>query len=109
DLASGLPTAICDVAAGRGGTWNQEGIIVFNGVNDGPLLRVPASGGTPEPLTVLDGTKRENSHRWPEFLPDGRHFIFFVRTGDSANEGLYLGSLDRSQQKIRLIAANTGG
>ncbi|MBZ5636240.1 MAG: serine/threonine-protein kinase [Acidobacteriia bacterium] len=109
DLASGLPTAICDVASGRGGTWNQEGIILFNGVNDGPLLRVPASGGTPEPLTVLDGTKRENSHRWPEFLPDGRHYIFFVRTGDSANEGLYLGSMDRPQEKIRLIAANTGG
>jgi len=109
DLASGLPTAICDVAAGRGGTWNQEGIILFNGVNDGPLLRVQASGGTPEPLTVLDGTKRENSHRWPEFLPDGRHFIFFIRTGDSANEGLYLGSMDRPQEKIRLIAGNTGG
>ena len=45
---------ICDVGSGRGGTWNEEGVILFNSVNDGPLLRVSATGGTPVPFTTVD-------------------------------------------------------
>jgi Tol biopolymer transport system component len=103
EVAGGLPRVICDVGLGRGGTWNNEGVILFNAVNDGPLLRVSATGGAPVPLTAVD-TEHENSHRWPQFLPDGRRFIYFIR---SANSGVYLGSLDRPQEKIRLLSSPT--
>jgi eukaryotic-like serine/threonine-protein kinase len=105
DVAGGLPTVICDVGLGRGGSWNAEGIILFNSVNDGPLLRVSAAGGTPTPVTTVD-TTHENSHRGPQFLPGGRRFLYFVRA-DTDNQGVYLGSLDRPQEKIRLLSSAT--
>ena len=103
-LAGGLPAVICDVGSGRGGTWNGEGVILFNAVNDGPLMRVSATGGTPVPLTTVDAGQRENSHRWPQFLPGGRRFLYFIR---GENPGVYLGSLDRPQEKVRLLSINT--
>src|SRR5207302_526596 len=102
DVAGGLPTTICDVTLGRGGTWNEEGIILFNAVNDGPLLRVSATGGMPVPATRIDTTRQENSHRWPQFLPGGRRFLYFNRSGANGPEtsGVYIGSLDRPDEKI---------
>jgi Tol biopolymer transport system component len=106
DVAGGSPMAICEVGSGRGGTWNADGTILFNSVNDGPLLRVSASGGTPVPITTLDSARHENSHRWPYFLPGGRRFFYFNRAGpDPAQSGIYLGSLDRPQEKIRLLSS----
>jgi serine/threonine protein kinase len=104
DVAGGLPTVICSVGLGRGGTWNAEGTILFNSVNDGPLLRVSAAGGTPTPVTTVDTAQRENSHRWPQFLPGGRHFLYYVRGNGGA---VYLGSLDRPQEKTRLLTSST--
>jgi Tol biopolymer transport system component len=104
EVAGGLPTVICDVGEGRGGAWNEEGVILFNAVNDGPLLRVSASGGMPVPLTTIDPAEKENSHRFPQFLPGGRQFLFFVR---SENSGVYLGSLDRPHEKVRLLNSFT--
>jgi eukaryotic-like serine/threonine-protein kinase len=106
EVAGGLPTVICDVGTGRGGTWNEEGVILFNSVNDGPLLRVSENGGTPVPFTTVDKAQGENSHRWPHFLPGGRRFLYFVRTA-GADSGTYLGSLDRPQEKLRLLGSPT--
>ena len=104
DVAGGLPTVICDANPGRGGTWNANGTILFNSVNDGPLLRVSSNGGTPVQLTTLDSARGENSHRWPQFLPDGNQFIFFVRgTGSGGEDNVSLGSLDHSKEKTRLL------
>ena len=91
DIAGGTPTEICDVPVGRGGTWNADGVIVYNAVNDGALLQVPATGGAPRPLTTLDVTRHENSHRNPTFLPDGRHFLYFIRSDDREIRGIYVG------------------
>lgn len=111
EIDGGPPTVICDVGAGRGGTWNQEGTILFNGVNDGPLLRVSAAGGTAVPVTTVDIAQRENSHRWPQFLSE-RQFLYVIRNSDSSCYsstracGVYLGSLDRPQEKVRVLTAN---
>jgi hypothetical protein len=103
DVNTGVIATICVVGLGRGGTWNAEGTILFNSVNDGPLLRVPATGGTPAPITALDAAKEENSHRWPYFLPGGRRFLYYIRaTAD--NSGVYVGSLDRSVEKVQLVS-----
>jgi serine/threonine protein kinase len=107
DIAGGGPTAICDVGAGRGATWNEEGLILFNSVNDGPLLRVPATGGMPEPLTMVDRSQGENSHRWPQFLPGGRRFLYFVRKDTFAESGVYVGTMDDPRAKVRLLTSPT--
>jgi len=107
EVAGGLPTEICGVGSGRGGTWNEEGVILFSSVNNGPILRVPAKGGTPVPFTTVDTARGENSHRWPQFLPGGRRFLYFVRTASEENYGVYLGSLDRPQEKTPLLRSPT--
>ena len=103
ELAGGTPVVLCDVTRGRGGTWNKAGTIVFNGYNDGPLLRVSASGGTPVPLTTLDATRGENSHRWPEFLPDGRRLLYFARSADPQKAGMFLTSLDHPEVRKLIL------
>jgi Tol biopolymer transport system component len=109
DIAGGTPTQICDVPAGRGGTWNTDGLIIYNAVNDGPLLQVPATGGTPRALTTLDVTRRENSHRYPTFLPDGRHFLYFIRSDDREIRGIYVGTMERPQDRTRVIPSDFNG
>jgi Tol biopolymer transport system component len=107
DVNSGVSAAICDIGLGRGGAWNEQGTILFNSVNDGPLLKVGAGGGPPAPITMLDTARQENSHRFPHFLPDGRRFLYFVRAPQPEVAGVYLGSLDHPQEKIRLQSAST--
>ena len=76
----GTVAIVCDAPTGRGGTWNDRGVIVFaSGLSD-PLRRVPAAGGIPEPASVIDASL-ENSHRWPQFLPDGQHLLFWAGGG----------------------------
>ena len=107
DIAGGGPTAICDVGGGRGATWNEEGLILFNSVNDGPLLQVPATGGMPEPLTMVDRSQGENSHRWPQFLPGGRRFLYSVRKDTREESGMYVGTMDDPRAKVRLLTSST--
>src|SRR5262249_25219006 len=90
DVSGGPPQTVCDAQGGRGGSWNRDGVIVFASGAASALYRVSAAGGEAVPLTTLDQT-RENSHRWPQFLPDGRHFLYFSRQEKS---GIYVGSLD---------------
>ena len=78
--AGGAVVTVCDAPTGRGGTWNARGVIVFaSGLSD-PLRKVAATGGTPEPASVIDAAA-ENSHRWPQFLPDGEHLLFWAGGG----------------------------
>jgi eukaryotic-like serine/threonine-protein kinase len=109
DIAGGMPTEICDVPVGRGGTWNTDGVIIYNAWNDGPLLQVPATGGTPRALTALDVTRHENSHRYPIFLPDGRHFLYFIRSDNREIRGIYVGSMDRPQDRTLVITSDFNG
>ena len=72
-----------------------------------PLYQISAKGGPEKRITELDRTRAENSHRWPVFLPDGRHFLYFVRSDQAELSGIYAGSLD-SQEK-RLVVATAYG
>ena len=98
DAAGGPPQIICDCPAARGGTWNRDGVIIV-GSTAGPLYRVSQAGGEPTRLTSLDESRFETSHRWPYFLPDGQHFLYFVRTGKIETTGTYVGSLDSKETK----------
>ena len=80
DLLGGSPQVIVDAATPRGATWGADGRIVLAADFRGGLQIVPALGGTAAVLTTTTGT--ENSHRWPVFLPDGRHVLFLSQTAE---------------------------
>jgi len=98
DASGGPPQALCDALDGRGGAWNQDGTILFTPDTTKELMQVEASGGTPTSVTNLGSG--EISHRWPSFLPDGKHFIYFVRTNVASNSGIYLGALGSKEHKL---------
>ena len=103
DESGGDLRAVCDVStAPRGGTWSRDGVILFTpGTND-LLCRVSADGGTPLAVTEFDQSHVEAGHRWPQFLPDGNHYIFFVRSYEKERTGVYVGSLDSKQHRFVL-------
>jgi Tol biopolymer transport system component len=89
-----LETLFSGVDSGYGGTWNQDGVILFNSSPGIGLQRVSSRGDDPTPVTTLNESLGEYYHAWPSFLPDGRHFLYFGRTLSSEPERVYLGSLD---------------
>jgi eukaryotic-like serine/threonine-protein kinase len=96
DLEGGSTQIVCDAPLGRGGAWGSDGVILFSPAPTAPLLGVSAGGGTPVPITKLD-TALHTSHRWPSFLPDGKHFLYIALHHDAAkaaNNLVYYASLD---------------
>jgi Tol biopolymer transport system component len=88
---------LCDAlpGAGRGGAWSQDGIILFTPSMMSALYEIPANGGTPRQITNLNPGRGETTHKWPVFLADGKHFLFFVSSNINPEiEGVYAGSLD---------------
>jgi eukaryotic-like serine/threonine-protein kinase len=88
------PRDVCAAWDGGGGSWGRDGTIVFAQSSRSGISAVAAGGGTPRPVTSLDASQRDVSHRYPQFLPDGRHFVFVLWSGDIDRQGIYLGSLD---------------
>ena len=80
-IAGGWPQDVCDAPDGRGGTWNRDNQIVFTPFTSGGLQQVSAAGGTPTAISQLDSDYAETSHRFPWFLPDGRHFLYSATVG----------------------------
>ena len=101
DLNGGSAQVICDASLGRGGAWGPGGVILFSPSPSDPLMRVSINGGTPVPITKID-TALHTSHRWPFFLPDGKHFLYLALHHDpskSANNELYYASLDGRENR----------
>ena len=106
----GRPNTLCDAPVGRGGAWSRDGVIVFSPNIEEAIYRVPAAGGQASPVTTLNRERRQTSHRWPDFLPDGRHFLYWVRSADEQSQGIYVGSLDarpESQDDRRLLGTTS--
>jgi Tol biopolymer transport system component len=102
DVTGGPAQTLCRVSTGEGGAWNGDGTIVFAPDLKGGLFRVSDAGGTPIPVTKLDEARNEQSHRFPWFLPDGRHFLYLAMP----NTTLFIGSLD-SPQREELFAVQS--
>jgi eukaryotic-like serine/threonine-protein kinase len=102
DVAGGSPQTIAAARSGRGGTWNDDGDILFVPDNTGTVRRVSTARGDVTEVTRLDQARGETSHRWPQFLPDGRRFLYFVRTTADfeGHEGIYLGSLNGAPPRL---------
>jgi Tol biopolymer transport system component/predicted Ser/Thr protein kinase len=91
--AGGRITVVCDAPTGRGGSWSTNGTIVFAPDGAGTLFKVAAGGGTPAAVTTLDASLKETAHRFPEFLPDGDHFIYVALPGRGGMLDAFIGSL----------------
>ncbi len=106
-IDGGPPQVICSAPTSRGGTWGTAGMIVFSPVVNGPLFRVPAEGGEPAPITEFDVSRFENAHYWPQFLPDGRRFLYFARSSKPEMSSIQIGMIDRApsdQPRTRLVS-----
>lgn len=102
DLSGGQSRVICDAPNGRGGTWNRDGAIIFSPDALTGLSRVSALGGSPVELSKPDPTRFETSHRWPEFLPDGKHFVYLAAnfSGKPDMNAIFLASLDSPDRRL---------
>jgi Tol biopolymer transport system component len=106
DTAGGPAQRICDVAfPNGGGTWNREGVILFSGTNLLGIFRVSAAGGEPRAVLQLDKSRQETAQLMPQFLPDGRHFVYSSRASKGKG-GIYAGLLD-SKETWRLSPAES--
>ncbi len=106
DPNAGPPQVLCDAASTMGGAWNRDGLIVLGSMT-GPLRQVSSSGGQPRELLPLNAARKETSHGWPSFLPDGKHFLYTSYSSDPGKSATYLGSVDgRESRRILDIASN---
>jgi serine/threonine protein kinase len=99
-VSGGTPQALCDARNGLGGTWNEDGVIVFVPDAWSGLARVSASGGMPTPATTLDQAGHEQYHLYPHFLPDGRHFLYMALTARQAESAVYVGELGSMERRM---------
>jgi Tol biopolymer transport system component len=89
----------------RGAAWSPKGVIVFAPTASGPLMMVPASGGDAKPVTTLDTARGESAHRFPCFLPDGRHFLYVCLPGKDTQLETRVGSLDGGPAPVVVTAS----
>jgi serine/threonine protein kinase/Tol biopolymer transport system component len=89
--------------SGQGGSWNQDDVILIASLGR-PISRIPAAGGDPTPVV---GLVQQGSNFSPAFLPDGRHFLYYVR-GDSNTRGVYVGHLESPLEPRRLLDSDFG-
>ena len=110
-IAGGPPTEVCPAPDGRGGSWSRDNVILFAPAFGGAgLSRVSAGGGVSTVVTTLD-RESGKGHRWPHFLPDGRHFLYTEMTGaccPATEPGIIkLSSLDQNGAAITLLQAES--
>jgi Tol biopolymer transport system component len=112
-VSGGSVQTICEVSKsvssgtdGDGGTWNQEGVIVFAERRGTSLKRVPAVGGLPTVVTALE--KDELWHSWPQFLPDGRHLLYFAANKEPVNSAIYVQEPGSARRILVLKNATRG-
>jgi Tol biopolymer transport system component len=109
DLADGTVQSICDIPFGdrRGfdGTWNRDGTILFF-IGGTTIYRVPATGGQPAPIPGMD-SRQDVLLRWPQFLPDGKHFLYLATTSQQSASEVFVASLDGKESKHLLTAQSS--
>ena len=106
DVTGGSPLNIAGIESGeqaRGGTWGRGGTIVFTPQFEAGLMKVSASGGTAQPLTRPDPARKERSHRWPCFLPDGKTVLFAVQAAGERYDEAAIDAVSLETGKRKLV------
>ncbi len=111
DVGGGQPKTILENAiVARGASWNSDNVILVSLGAYNVLYRVSADGGAAVPVTHLDSSRQEGSHRWPVFLPDGQHFLYLARTigesGEAEGDAVFVGSLDGKLKKLLVFTSS---
>ena len=99
EVATEKTEIVCDAPAAFGGTWGPDGTILFSPDDRSPIHKVSARGGTPAQVTTLDSSRHDQAHRWPQFLPDGRHFIYMPWKDGTTLRPIQLAALDGTQPR----------
>ena len=112
-ISGGAPEVIAKAESGRGGSWSRKNVIIYTPSASGPLWRINPDGTDAAPLTDKLLPKNEASHRFPVFLPDGEHFIFwagdFDQGVDDRHSGIYLSSLPARGKELLALAQSSCG
>ena len=99
EVTGGPAQKICDAPTGADGSWSSQGIILYDGTGKDPIYRVSAAGGTPTVAVKTETAGKDGQVGWPEFLPDGRHFLYMA-IGAKPEESAYrVGSIDSADSK----------
>jgi eukaryotic-like serine/threonine-protein kinase len=112
-VTGGPPQTLCEAVDGRGGAWaagkSSEGVIIFAPAPQSGIFRVPAGGGEAVAITRIDTAHHEASHRFPEFLPDGRHFLFVVTQENMEDTAIFIGDTEApgDGRNVRKLIANS--
>jgi len=114
-VSGGTPQVLTRAAAGRGGSWGKQDVIVYSPDPASPLWRINADGSGAAPVTqgIMSANPMQQTHRWPAFLPDGKRFLYwagnFSNARDDKVSGIYLVSLDDKQQKLVQLCHSSFG
>jgi eukaryotic-like serine/threonine-protein kinase len=106
DLDGGPPRALARAPNGRGGAWAADGAILFS-PDVADVIRKVTPAGDVVAQTAMSAAHHDVSHRWPQFLPDGRHFIYFARSADDRSSSIRLASLDTPDDRV-LVKSGIG-
>ena len=112
-ISGGTPQVLASAPAGRGGSWGSKGVILYAGDAQSPIRRINVDGTGMAPVTQSIRTAEDQSHRWPLFLPDGDHFLFwagnFANLKDDHLSGIYVSSLDGKERKLVALCHSSFG
>jgi serine/threonine protein kinase len=111
EASGGQTTTLSEATLGATSSWSREGVILFTPEGSSPLYRIPAAGGTASPATTLDTGAGDVQHWYPYFLPDGRHFLYYVvgsiTQGVTTARAVYVGSLDSNEPHKLVLESGT--
>jgi serine/threonine protein kinase len=109
--SGGTPQVLATAVSARGGSWGSKGVIIYTPNAESPLWRINVDGTDAAEVTKIKGD--DQTHRWPVFLPDGNHFMFwtgnFGNTKDDRVSGIYLSSLDSQDRKLVVLCHSSFG
>ncbi|HLX83496.1 MAG TPA: protein kinase [Terriglobales bacterium] len=112
-ISGGTPQVLAVALAGRGGNWGSKGVIIYSPDSESPVTRINADGTGMAPVTQAIRTTQDQSHRWPLFLPDGDHFLFwagnFGNLKEDRTSGIYLTSLAGKERKLVALCHSSFG
>ncbi len=112
-IAGGPPQVLTNVQAARGGSWGTRNVIIYAPDASSPIWRINADGTAPAQVTDRIRVSEDSTHRWPAFLPDGNHFLFFASNfsnqKDDRISGIYLAALDGKDKKLVTLCHSSFG
>ena len=112
-FGGGNPTVLASVLSPRGGSWGSKNVIIYSPDASGVMWRVDADGSSARPLTDKVFKTGDDSHRWPVFLPDGDHFLFWSGNFDERkkdpNTGIYISDLEAKEKKQLVACRSSAG